>query len=98
MIYSLGYYFLKTFNNKKRRNEKMNYNKIKAILSSIENNCFKSRFMNSGFGDEDITKYCDELITVTNDDMNEARKDRFKNYEKFFRNYNTNIPTFEIKI
>ena len=76
----------------------MTNTKIKAILSSIENNCFESRFMNSGFSDKDITEYGDELITVTNDDMNEARKDRFKNYEKFFRNYNTNIPTFEIKI
>ena len=47
----------------------MTNTKIKAILDSIENGFFETRFMNSGFIDEDITQYGDEIINVTNDDI-----------------------------
>lgn len=75
----------------------MTNNKVKAILSSIENGFFETRFMNSGFSGEDITKYGDEIITVTNDDMNEARKSRLKRYKETFCNYK-GIEPFVLKI
>lgn len=75
----------------------MTDNKIKAILSSIENNCFESRFMNSGFSDEDITRYCDEIITVTNDDISEIQKSRLKRQNKLLRDKYDDVP-FELKI
>ena len=75
----------------------MTNTKIKAILSSIENNCFESRFMNSGFSDGDITKYGDDIITVTNDDMYEARKSRLKRYKEVWCNY-VGIEPFVLKM
>lgn len=75
----------------------MTNSKIKAILSSIENGFFETKFMNSGFSNEDITKYGDEIITVTNDDISEFQKSRLKQQNKMLRDKYDDIP-FELKI
>lgn len=75
----------------------MTNTKIKAIMSSIENGFFETRFMNSGFSDEDITEYGDEIISVTNDDISEIQKSRLKRQNKNLRDKYDDVP-FELKI